>query len=71
MNEDIFKGGPVELLDPAVDEPGGLVPDHLPGGEGDLVQRAVVVVDLQRPVAVHLHTPGQATQPNCWCPPSA
>ena len=42
-------------------EPGGLVPDHLPGGEDDLMQCPVVVIDLQRPVAVHLQTPGQPT----------
>ena len=61
VNEDIFKGGPVELLYPAMYQPGRLVPDHLPGGEDDLVQRAIVVIDLQWPVAVHLQTPGQAT----------
>ena len=33
---------------------GGLIPDHLSGFEDDLMEMVVMVVDLERPRAVHL-----------------
>ena len=38
----------------AVDCPGRLVPDHLPRGEDDLVAPPVIVLDVERPVLLHL-----------------
>ena len=37
-----------------MDQLGGLVPDHLPLRQDDLVKLSIVVIDLQRPVRVHL-----------------
>ena len=54
VDEDVLEAGPVEGDGPAVDKPGGLVPDHLAGLEHHVVQLALVVEDLKRPVGVDL-----------------
>ena len=44
----------IERLRTAMDCPGGLVPDHLPRGEDDLVVPSLIVLDVERPVLLHL-----------------
>ena len=50
MNEEIVKVISEQWIRPAVQQPGALVPDHLPRQEGDGVRRAGVVKDVQLPL---------------------
>ena len=50
MNEQIIKVISEQSIRPAVKQPRTLVPDHLPGQEGDGVRRAAVVEDVQLPL---------------------
>ena len=54
MDEDVLKGRPIQGPGPGVDQFGGLVPDHLSLRQDHLVQLPGVVIDLQRPIGVHL-----------------
>ena len=50
MNEQIVKVISEQCIRPAVKQPRALIPDHLPGQEGDGVRRAAVVEDVQLPL---------------------
>ena len=54
MDEQVVKEFSVKRLGSAVDQPGGLVPQHLPGLDGHGVVLALVVLDVQRPVLPHV-----------------
>ena len=44
----------MQRLGAAVDQPGGLIPHHLPGPDDHLVVPALVVLDVEGPVLPHL-----------------
>ena len=50
MNEEVVKVVSVQWIRSAVQKAGALVPEHLPGLEGDGVGRAGVVEDVQLPL---------------------
>ena len=50
MNEQIVKVISDQYIRPAVKQPRALVPDHLPGQEGDGMRRAAVVEYVQLPL---------------------
>ena len=54
MDEQVVKEVPVKRLGSAVDQPGGLVPQHLPGLDGHGVVLALIVLDVQGPVLPHV-----------------
>ena len=54
MDEQVVKVFPVERLGSAVDQPGGLVPHHLPGPDDHGVVPALVVLDVEGPVLPHV-----------------
>ena len=54
MDEQVVKVSPIERLGPTVDQPGRLVPHHLPGPDDHSVVPALVVLDVEWPVLPHL-----------------
>ena len=54
MDEDVLEAGSVERDGAAVDELGGLIPDHLASFQHHVVQLSLVIEDLQGPVGVDL-----------------
>ena len=54
MNEQVVKVVPIQRLGSAMNQPGGLVPHHLPGPDDHSVVPALVVLDVEGPVLPHL-----------------
>ena len=53
MNKEIIKVLPLQQLRATVQEPGTLIPDHLPGLEHHPVTMTTIVHDVQVPVPPH------------------
>ena len=54
VDEQVVEIVPVKRLGSAVDQPGGLVPHHLPGLDDHGVVPALVVLDVEGPVLPHI-----------------
>ena len=71
MNEEIVKVISDQCIRPAVQQPGALVPDHLPRQEGDGVRRAGVVKDVQLPLPANRLSDVQDSRDNMGCEPES
>ena len=69
MNEEIVKVISDQCIRPAVQQPGALVPDHLPRQEGDGMRRARVVKDVQLPLPANRLSNVQDGRDNMGCEP--